>query len=326
MKCYVGIDVGKDTLAVAIPKNNGKYKNKTVSNDEAGIAKLIEELQPHDCHCTVEATGVYGRLVAFMLYDAGIDVSVINPKQYKYFASMMLQTTKTDAIDAAILSSYGERMQPPLFTPPSRKVLEIKQKIALINQLRKNHAAIRNLSMSMGHDVVRDESTKSRTALIMEMLEVQIKGIEDEIFDATQEEFEKAMDLATSVVGIGKKTASSIIMATNAFTSFESAKQVSKFLGLAPVYRQSGTSVDYNAGINRSGAPYIRAQLYICTWSAIRYNNACRQMYERLKGNGKPSKVALIAVANKLIRQLFAVVKSGIPFDNNYAEKQQTAH
>jgi hypothetical protein len=59
------------------------------------------------------------------------------------------------------------------------------------------------------------------------------------------------------------------------------------------------------------------------TWSALRGNKACKQLYDRLRAKGKPVKVALIAVANKLIRQMFAVVKSGIPFDNDFEQNKQ---
>jgi len=72
--------------------------------------------------------------------------------------------------------------------------------------------------------------------------------------------------------------------------------------------------------MNRSGDPEVRRLLYMATWSAIRYNKACKKKYEELLANGKPSMVALVAVMNKLVRQAFGVIQSGQKFDNDYEE------
>ena len=117
------------------------------------------------------------------------------------------------------------------------------------------------------------------------------------------------MTALTSITGIGPKLATSLIIVTGGFNSFDNPKQVSRFLGICPTYQQSGTSLNIRGSINRNGDPHLRSLLYVATWSAIRYNASCKECYIRLKSRGKPSKVALFAVANKLIRQAFAVVK-----------------
>ena len=126
------------------------------------------------------------------------------------------------------------------------------------------------------------------------------------------------MDLLTSIKGIGDEIASALIIATGGFTYFSSAKQISRFLGLCPTYQQSGTSVNVKGHINRNGDTYLRSQLYIAAVSCIRFNTACRELFERLKAKGKSGKVAIIAVANKLIRQAFAVVTNNRPYVDGY--------
>ena len=95
------------------------------------------------------------------------------------------------------------------------------------------------------------------------------------------------------------------ILTTEGFTYFDNAKQLSRFIGICPTYQQSRTSVNIREHINRNDDERLRSLLYIAFWTALRYNAACRECYIRLKANGKPSKVALIAVANKPLRIKF---------------------
>uniref|UniRef100_UPI00259CF004 transposase n=1 Tax=Bacteroides acidifaciens TaxID=85831 RepID=UPI00259CF004 len=104
--------------------------------------------------------------------------------------------------------------------------------------------------------------------------------------------------------------------ATGGFTYFENAKQLSRFIGICPTIEQSGTSINIRGHINRNGDETLRSMLYVAAWSASQHNKACKECYQRLRGNGKSGKVAMIAVANKLVRQAFAVVTS----NNSYID------
>ena len=126
------------------------------------------------------------------------------------------------------------------------------------------------------------------------------------------------MELLTSIRGIGDSIASALIIATGGFTYFSSAKQISRFLGLCPTYQQSGTSVNVKGHINRNGDTHLRSQLYIAAVSSIACNAACRAAFLKMKERGKSGKVAIIAVANKLIRQAFAVVTNNRPYIDGY--------
>ena len=92
------------------------------------------------------------------------------------------------------------------------------------------------------------------------------------------------------------------------FTYFQNAKQVSRYLGICPTYQLSGISVNIRGHINRNGDAYTRGLLYVAAWTASRFNAQCKEAYTRLRQNGKSGKLAMIAVANKLVRQAFAVV------------------
>ena len=146
----------------------------------------------------------------------------------------------------------------------------------------------------------------------------QVKHLEDDLAVLADSEYKKQMDLLTSIKGIGVTLAAALIMTTGGFTYFGNAKQLTRYLGLSPTYQQSGTSVNFKGHINRNGDSTLRSQLYVAAFSSLRCNAECRACYDRLRSNGKPGKVAVIAVANKLVRQAFAVVKQEKPYVDGY--------
>jgi len=88
--------------------------------------------------------------------------------------------------------------------------------------------------------------------------------------------------------------------------------------GLAPTEHSSGTSIHGKGRIYKKGGKNLRDVLYMCSMSAIKTNPACKALYERLRANGKTGKQALIAVCNKLLKQVFAVVKNNTLYQPNY--------
>ncbi len=97
-------------------------------------------------------------------------------------------------------------------------------------------------------------------------------------------------------------------------------RQLISYAGLSPREFSSGTSIRGRSKICRQGGKTLRNILYMCSLSAIKSNVVCKQLYERLVAKGKNKKPALIAVCNKLLKQVFAVVNSQTLFDNNYSK------
>ena len=130
--------------------------------------------------------------------------------------------------------------------------------------------------------------------------------------------FQQKMEYATSVKGIGEKTAEALLILTNNLESFDHFGQLAKFIGTVNWSHESGTSVRRKGGITKMGNSHVRGLLYMCTRSAIRHNLACKELYQRLRKNNKPYKVAAVAVMNKLLKQFFVCVKNEVMFDNEY--------
>ena len=313
---YIGIDVSKDSFVAAYPSKSG-YITKTFKNIANGVRQFINSL-PEDCHCVMEATGNYSMLLLYLLQKTNITVSMENPQKIKHFARAMLSTTKTDEIDAKLIAMYGEKMEPEPYKIPSESILLLKQKRTVLRQLKKQLTMWINLQESMEPLPKKDPASKVAIEQTIKFLSKQISKLEDEITHLSNKEFKRQMELLTSIRGIGESIASALIIATGGFTYFSSAKQISRFLGLCPTYQQSGTSVNVKGHINRNGDTYLRSQLYIAAVSSIRFNAACKETYDRLKAKGKSGKVAVVAVANKLIRQAYAVVTNDRPYIDGY--------
>ena len=314
---YVGIDVSKATFVVAYSSAKAG-KTKTFKNTTKGVHEFIQTLSITEHHCVLEATGNYSALLVYLLSKAGITVSLENPLKIKNFARVMLSVNKTDETDARLIALYGERMQPSPYKLRSKSILILKQKRTVLRQLKKQLVATRNLKGSMEVLPLFDAKCKQTIEKTITFLEKQIKGMEEELASLAEDEYKKQMDLLTSIKGIGITLAAALIVATGGFTYFDNAKQLTRYLGLSPTYQLSGTSVHVKGHINRNGDPGLRSQLYVAAFSSLRCNTECKACFDRLRSNGKPGKVAVIAVANKLIRQAFAVVTQGKPYVDGF--------
>ena len=129
--------------------------------------------------------------------------------------------------------------------------------------------------------------------------------------------------LLEGIPGIGTKTSSYLILMTEGFNKFDTSRQLCSYTGLTPTIRESGSSIRGRSRISKMGNPKIRNLLFLCSFSASKYNSSCRAIYDRIVAKGKSKKLALIAVANKLLKQAFSICKSRIPYDPNYPSLKQ---
>lgn len=314
---YIGIDISKATFVAAFPDKCG-YRTETFRNDAKGIHSFIRKLDPAVHHCVMEATGNYCFLLLYLLDKASVKASLVNPKKIRNYAKVMMSVTKTDSKDAALIADFGERLKPEPYVCPPDKIMLLKQRKTVIRQLRKQLTATVNLRKSLDCLPLKDKKCFSSMEHTVAFLEKQMAYLQQEMEAEAAKAFDTQVRLLTSIKGIGLAMATALIIATSGFTNFENAKQLSRYIGICPTIEQSGTSVNKKGHINRNGDPHLRAMLYLCAWSASQSNPACKEMYERLTQKGKSGKVAMVAVANKLVRQAFAVIKTNTPYDKDF--------
>lgn len=316
---YIGVDISKAKFTAAFPQPKG-YKVREFDNTPHGVHQYIKAL-PEDSMTVMEATGNYCFLLLYMLDGTGHKASLLNPKQTKGYARMTMSVTKTDAQDAQLIAEYARRMTPREYKLPSTAILSLRQKRTVLHQMKKQRTANSNLLEAIGVLPYADKDCVRMLRANLTHLDRQIDALERDIAGVAETEFSRLIALLTSVKGIGMAMATTLIVATAGFTMFSNARQFSRHVGLCPSISLSGSSVKCNGHISRDGDGDVRSCLYLAALSASRHNATCHEAYLRMRAAGKPAKLALIAVANKLVRQSFAVVRSGSGYVDGFVSQ-----
>uniref|UniRef100_UPI0005C45962 IS110 family transposase n=1 Tax=Flammeovirga sp. OC4 TaxID=1382345 RepID=UPI0005C45962 len=165
------------------------------------------------------------------------------------------------------------------------------------------------------------DTSETVYTLILEKIKVQketIRKYEKKLSKLNSDEDKTFIKLVKTISGIGDKSAMVFLHTFDKFQNFDNAKQAICYLGTNPREYESGTSIKKNKGISKMGVKDTRKLLFMAAVSAKRYNPACKSLYVRLRKRGKKYKQAMVAVMNKLIKQAFAIVKSGEEYNPNY--------
>jgi len=304
---YIGIDISKLTFDVAILNEKEKYNHHKFSNDEDGFEKLIQFLNRESDVCVMEASGPYYLKLATYLSDNKISVSVVNPLVIRRFSQMRMSRTKTDKKDAKIIADYGRAETPDLWKPEEDYILELRQMQAYTEQLNKSRTGFLRQQEAFKQNPINAVAMNESLQNMIDTLERELAIIEFKMIELVSQHHQKLFEQLTSIPGIGRKTAMQLIVISGGFTKFENAKQLCSYIGLSPRIFESGTSVKGKSRICKMGMSRIRAMLYVCSWTAKKNNKACKELYDRLVERGKPKKLALIAVVNKLLKQAFTI-------------------
>jgi transposase len=267
----------------------------------------------------MESTGVYHLRLAHALHEAGIALSVVNPLSVKRFIQSKMHRTKTDKSDAVMLVEYGRIMEPALWAPDAAHYTQAQQLMNIQTQLLKNRTSVNNQLEAIGFSVNKSKAGLGLLKKQLKFIETQLKQIERDLEELICKNDDEDVNNLQTIPGIGRKTAIALTVSTKGMKNFENHRQIASYFGISPRIVQSGSSVKGRGKICKMGMGHIRMLLYMCARSAIKYNRACKELYERLLAKGKAKKLALIAVANKLLKQAFAIVKNKATYIENYA-------
>jgi transposase len=299
LKNIVGIDVSKLTIDVYDGEKSYQFKNHI-----KGFKQLLKKT---DGHYVMEATGSYHVKLASYLFDGNSLVSVVNPLVIKRFSQMRLLRAKTDKSDAVMIYEYGQFDELKLWEAPKDYIVEVKQLFTAVDLMLKNRTGYINQLEAFSHMKIQNKKVISVIKKQILTLNRLIENLENEAENLIVKNAKVLYKKLKTIPSIGRKSAIMLIAITNEFKNFENSKQLSSYIGISPRIYQSGTSVNGKGKICKMGMSQMRKILFMGSLTAIRYNLACKQMFDRLVEKGKPKKVALVAVMNKLIKQVFAV-------------------
>lgn len=301
---YLGLDVSKGKLDLSGTENN-KIGHQTFKNTPKGIQELMNFLKTltPSLQIILEPTGNYERDVIEALGTAQIDFSRVNAYQVRAFATGAVQLAKTDAIDALILAKFGEHRQPN----PTQALNKDHEELRALYDRRGQLINARTRESNRLETVLPTMKTHLKKSL--NFINAQLEEIEamiSEYFSAHSETQEKINRLQ-SVIGVGKQTATAFAVYMPELGQI-SDKTAAALVGVAPFNRDSGKTFKRRS-IQR-GRPQVRRVLYMAAVSASRSNRFLKEFYLRLRTQGKPTKVALVAVMRKLVMLLNHMLKN----------------
>jgi len=231
---------------------------------------------------------------------------------------MKLAKVKTDKSDAKAICNYGLSQEVPLYNALTEVQSECLQLFRWMDSLLKKRTATKN--KIHGEKVLGIPSKYVYHSLnrTLKHLDRELQGIDKKLLSLVKQDQQKQLTLLKSIPGIGVKTALFLIVITDGFKKFETASQLCSYAGITPTIRASGSSVRGRSRISKVGNRKLRNLLFLCAFSAYKHNKGCRELYERIVNKGKSKKLAMLAVSNKLLKQAFAIAKSGIPYDETF--------
>ncbi len=310
---YFGIDISH--LVFDVTDSDGNYYQ--FKNNVSGFKKFTKLLSS-DSHCVMEATGYYHYQLAYYLLESGMKVSVENPLAVKRFIQMKLSKIKTDKSDSKLICEYAKQVELELWQGNSKHQIECLQMIRLLSVYTKQSTMLKN---KLHGEAVLGNPSKVVVASLKRSLKQVQKELETlgvKLLILVKQVHQDVLTRLKTIPGIGNKTAVMLVVLTDGFDRFSSASELCSYAGLTPVIRQSGSSVKGRPRISKIGNQKLRNLLFMCSFNACKYNKACRELYERIVAKGKSKKLALIAVCNKLLKQAFAIAKSGLIYDQTY--------
>lgn len=299
--CYVGCDISKAHLDIFDPQDGRAAR---IANRPDAIASYLEGLAGREVFFVFEATGGYDRALRFALAAAGVRGARVNPTAAKRFAQATRRKAKTDALDARMLSDLGARLTPAADPVPCEK----RERLGLLHKRRDQLVDMRKGERTRLKEL-GDAFIIASVKTLIDKLDAMIAEMEAEIAALTASDgvMRRAAALMRTAPGVGPVTATTLI-ALMPELGRVSPKRIASLAGLAPFNHDSGALRGRRC--ISGGRRRVRHALYMAALSAIRSNERYRGLYEDIAKRAGAKKIAIIAVARKLLTHLNAMIRS----------------
>ena len=320
-KLFVGIDVSKNTIDAAI---HGHQETKVFSNSKKGFKELtvwIKECVKAPAGQTLfcfEHTGLYSVALSVYLSESGFPFAQVPALEIK--RSMGITRGKSDRVDARRIAryAYGKRDTVQLSALPSPALRKLRLYMSLRATLVRQRASLVATAKEQ-QSVYSCKDYKDIFRIYKKVsasLQKRIEELEAKILAVIEADgnLSKNYQMATSVPGIGRFTASYMLVCPNNFPRFGEWRKFACYCGTAPFEYSSGTSVRGRTKVNHLANKEIKSLLFMCAMNAVRHDVQLRAYYNRRVGEGKSRMATINIIKNKLLARVFATVKRQSPF------------
>jgi transposase len=324
---FVGLDLASEHFHAAIGVAPWRLvvAAHAFPNTSEGFDTFLAWLHAH--HCTprnavlcMEATGVYGEALAYFLAAKDFRVAVEPPLRVK--RAFQPYGPKTDPVDSQQIAEYACRYADQLaYWQPRPDVLEqLHILLSTREQLVKQRTAHKNSLAALTRKPIRTPVAEGAHQHLVATLATQIKAVEQEIQRLFKQEppFDARLGLLLTIPGVGVLLAAHFLVVTQCGAAPRSANQLAAHTGIAPLLHQSGKSVRGRTTSRHFGPAAMRKLLHLAARSVCTHNAQFRTYYERKVREGKPKRLVLNNVANKLLKVMCAVLEAQTPYDPNH--------
>lgn len=317
MQVY-GIDLSMEKFDVNYIDVKGNEKNKKVKNRLDDISKFLTKV-PNTAILCAENTGTYGDLLVFLCNQMGVNIALVPGYNIKH--SLGIVKGKSDPIDAGRIREYGERFHDKLIFKEydSEEMFELKSFYSLRSQLVNARKLLRTGEHSRTQTPMQSIKVKTSLVNAIKGLDEQIKEVEKEMdaLISKNKELSENFELVTSIKGVGPIIAIDLIIKTGNFKTIDTARKAASYAGVCPFPNESGKMVG-----KRKTSPFsdrkLKALLYMGAKVAVKHNKEYRLYYQKKQLEGKHHYLIMNNVSNKMLRTIYSVVKSRIPYSQDY--------
>lgn len=327
---FLGIDVSKDYFDAVIILNRDKSNtvHNQFTNDNKGLSEMVKWLKSiHSTHqntlVCLEHTGMYGKVIIQYLLSKDFNLWV--EMSLKIIRSLGVQRGKNDKIDAERIAYYAFKNQEEaqIYQAPRKVVEQIRKLISLREHLVTTKAKlVRNTNELKGFEPELSKLHKKYSKTTIKGIETDLKKIEKELDTIIKmdENLSNLFEKTTSVTGVGKITALTLICYTNEFKMYETPRQLACYCGVVPFEHTSGKSVRTKPRVHYMANKKLKKQLHMCAISSIRAEGDLKEYYNRKVADGKNKMLVINNIRNKLVHRICACVRN-----NKLYEKRSIA-
>ncbi len=307
---YIGIDIAKDKLDVCL--HDGNYSDcvyQSYTNDLDGFFELFSFFHSVThlelIRLGFEATSTYMVNLQKYLDSHKIKYILINPKRLNHFVKYKHSTNKTDKLDSYYISDFITSLPLDSFSSSHSKTKMLyKSYNAYLNFIIKTETHIKGLTDSVMSDDFISDSLKTEILVFNEHLRKTKKKILQELLEVSRISMPEYDFIKSDLMGVGDKTLLAVLPLIYEISDKYTIKQLQSFMGLNPVYTDSGSSIHKQQKISKQGNKEARKMLYMASLSSVQNNDILKEKYQRLLDKGKPKKVALVAISAHIFRAI----------------------
>jgi transposase len=327
IKQSVGIDVSKDRLDVSICCLNSHIEicniaQSSFENSKKGVIRLENWIRNHsikdlDYTVVLEATGIYHETLAYHLYEQNIKVAIVLPGKISAYFKSTNKRSINDKISARLIAEFGLMRKLDTWASPSPCLRKLKVLVRERLRLIEMRNMVKNNEHAYKYAANRIDTTQERICELRNMLNKQIKEIEEEIRVILRENpelYEKVKKICT-IKGVGLITVVTIVAETNGFSLIRNARQLVCYAGYDIVKKESGTSVRKGGSISHKGNKNIRRAMYFPAITAKEKNEFFSNFYDRLYSRHSIKMKAYVAIQRKLLMLIYTLWKNNEKYE-----------